>query len=411
MGNTYRGIGKEVPMPWQETCVMDERMAFVVDWQRDEMTFADLCRYYVISRKTGYKLIARFQAEGVDGLRDRSRAPHHHPNAVSEAVARAVVAVRQTHPSWGPKKIRAWLAHKRPEAIWPAESTIAALLDREGLVKRRRVRRHVPPHATGLSVCAVANDVWGVDFKGWFRLGNGERCEPLSLSDLASRYVLRLQAVARADTAHVWPLFDAAFREFGPPKAMRSDNGPPFASSGAGGLTELAVRLIKAGVVPERIAPGKPQQNGRHERLHLTVQQDTASPPAATRRAQQRRFDAFRRVFNEERPHEALGQRPPAALYDPPPRPYSGRLREPEYDADHVVRRVRQNGEIKWKGDLIFIGQALVGEPVGLIEIDDGRWRLRYGPIELGDIDPHGTFTRLRARARPRPKPQPQPPG
>ena len=398
-------------MPWEETCVMNERMAFLVEWQREEASMAELCRWFGVSRKTGYKLIARFQAEGVDGLKDRSRAPHHHPNAVSAAMARAVVGVRQAHPSWGPKKIRAWLGHKRPDAIWPAESTIAVLLDREGLVKRRRVRRHVPTHETRLRACAAANDVWGVDFKGWFRLGNGARCDPFSLSDLASRYVLRLQAVARPDTAHVWPIFDAAFREFGPPKAMRSDNGPPFASSGAGGLTALAVRLIKLGIVPERIAPGKPQQNGRHERLHLTVQQDTASPPAANRRAQQRRFDAFRRVFNEERPHEALGQLPPAAVYNPPPRPYSGRLREPDYDADHVVRRVRQNGEIKWKGDLVFIGEALIGEPIGLRETEDGRWRLRYGPIELGHIEPDGIFTRLKAGARPRLEPQPQPPG
>jgi putative transposase len=398
-------------MPWEETCVMDERMAFVVEWQRGETTMAELCRAFGVSRKTGYKLIERFLSEGVDGLKDRSRAPQHHPNAVSERVSRAVVAVRHAHPSWGAKKIRAWLERKRPETSWPAESTIAALLDREGLVKRRRVRRHVPSSPAGLSVCAAANDVWGADFKGWFRLGNGQRCDPLSLSDLASRYVLRLQAVERTDTAHVWPIFDAAFREFGPPKAMRSDNGPPFASTGAGGLTELAVRLIKVGVVPERIAPGKPQQNGRHERLHLTVQQETASPPAANRRAQQRRFDAFRRVFNAERPHEALGQLPPAAVYDPPPRSYSGRLREPEYDTDQVVRRVRQSGEIKWKGDLIFIGQALVGEPVGLIETEDGCWELHYGPIELGHIDPDGTFTRLKAGARPRLEPQPQPPG
>jgi transposase InsO family protein len=397
-------------MPWRETGVMDERMAFVVEWRRGEATMAELCRSFGVSRKTGYKLIERFESEGVDGLKDRSRAPHRHPNAVDEAVAQEVVTVRQAHPSWGPKKIRAWLERKRPGASWPAESTIGSLLDREGLVKRRRLRRHVPSSPAGLSACAAANDVWGVDFKGWFRLGNGQRCDPFSLSDLASRYVLRLQAVERPDTEHVWPIFDAAFREFGLPRAMRSDNGPPFASTGVGGLTELAVRLIKVGIAPERIAPGKPQQNGRHERLHLTVQQETASPPAANRRAQQRRFDEFRRIFNEERPHEALGQCPPAVVYSPPPRPYSGRLREPEYDADHVVRRVRQSGEIKWNGALIFISQALVGEPVGLTESDDGHWRLRYGPIELGNIDPSGTFTRLKAGARPRLEAQLQPP-
>jgi hypothetical protein len=255
------------------------------------------------------------------------------------------------------------------------------------------------------------NDVWAVDFKGWFPLGNGRRCDPLSMSDLASRYVLRLQAVERTDTEHVWPIFDAAFREFGAPKVMRSDNGAPFASTGIGGLSKLAVRLIKVGVYPERIEAGKPQQNGRHERLHLTVKQDTASPPAHTMRQQQHRFDAFRRTFNEERPHEALGQVPPAAIYHPSARSYGGRLREPEYPDDHQVRRVRRNGEIKWNGELIFIGLPLVGEPVGLAESETGDWDVVYGPIPLGSINPSGKFTRLMAGARPRHETQTQPPG
>ncbi len=391
----------EMPMPWQETRVMDERMAFIVDWQREEYGMAELCRRYEVSRKTGYKLRDRFVAEGMAGLVDRSRAPHHHPSAVPAAVEEAVLAVRRTHPSWGPKKIRAWLRARDGETSWPVESTIARLLDRHGLVTRRRRRRRVPPSAVALSPCVAANDVWGVDFKGWFRTGDGRRCDPLSLSDLASRYVLRLQAVAVPDGDHVWPVLDAAFREFGPPKVMRSDNGPPFASVGVGGLSWLSVRLIKVGVMPERIAPGKPQQNGRHERLHRTVKEDTASPPAADARAQQRRFDRFRRMFNEERPHEALGQTTPAAHYDPPPSSYGGRLREPDYHADHEVRRVRRNGEIKWRGALVFIGQALVGEPVGLEETEDGCWAVRYGPVALGTLDADGGFARVKPGARP----------
>jgi transposase InsO family protein len=402
---------KEVCMPWRETCVMDERMAFIVDWQRGEMTVSALCRYDGVSRKTGYKLIERFKAAGLGGLKDCSRAPHHHPNAIADEIAAAVVAVRVWQPTWGPKKIRAWLKDKRPEVAWPVESTIGELLDRHGLVKHRRRRRHVPPGANPLSPCVAPNDVWGVDFKGWFPLGDGRRCDPLSLSDLASRFVLRLQALERTDTEHVWPIFDAAFREFGPPKVMRSDNGPPFASTGVGGLSRLAVRLIKVGVLPERIAAGKPQQNGRHERLHLTIKQDTASPPAHTLRRQQRRFDAFRRTFNEERPHEALGQVPPARVYNPSPRPYSGREREPDYPDDHQVRRVRRNGEIKWNGELIFLSEALVGEPVGLVETETGDWNVVYGPVPLGTITPIGKFTRLKAGARPRLEPQTQPPG
>ncbi len=400
----------EMPMPWQETRAMDERMAFIVDWRREEYTMAELCRRYGVSRKTGYKLRDRFMAEGTAGLADRGRAPHHHPNAVSAVVEEAVLAVRRRHPSWGPKKIRAWLRRHDGETSWPVESTIARLLDRHGLVTRRRRRRRVPPSAVALSPCVAANDVWGVDFKGWFRTGDGRRCDPLSLSDLASRYVLRLQAVAVPDGDHVWPVLDAAFREFGPPKVMRSDNGPPFASVGVGGLSWLSVRLIKVGVMPERIAPGKPQQNGRHERLHRTVKEDTASPPAADARAQQRRFDRFRRMFNEERPHEALGQTPPAAHYDPPPNSYGGRLREPGYDADHEVRRVRHSGEIKWRGGLVFIGQALVGEPVGLEEIEDGCWAVRYGPVALGTLDADGGFARVKPGARPGLDPGARPP-
>jgi putative transposase len=410
MGNSS-GMFMEVGMPWTETRVVDEKMSFIVEWRRREVSFAELCRRYGISRKSGYEVRERFEADGLDGLKGRSTAPHHHPNAVSAEVEAAVVAVRCAHPSWGPKKIRAWLEAKHRQQRWPAQSTIGALLDRHGLTKRRRVRRHAPPGARALSPCLSANDVWGVDFKGWFCTGDGRRCDPLSLSDLTTRYVLRLQVMERCDGEHVWPIFDAAFREFGLPRVMRSDNGPPFAGTGVGGLSALSVRLIKVGVLPERIAPGKPQQNGRHERLHLTLKEETASPPAASWRAQQRRFDCFRRLFNEERPHEALGQTPPAQHYQPSTRAYSGRLREPEYAGDHEVRRVRHNGEIKWRGQLVFIGEALVGEPVGLAETEDGQWQVRYGPIELGSIDAAGKFVRRKAGVHPRLAPQPQPPG
>ena len=388
-------------MPWKETCVMDERMAFIVDWRRDEKTVAELCRFYGVSRKTGYKWIERFESEGVDGLKERSRAPRNHPNAVGWSETEEIVELRKKHGTWGPKKIKAWLSEHHPDTCWPAQSVIATILDRRGLVKHRRPRRHVPPNATALSSCVAANDVWGMDFKGWFRTSDGQRCDPLSVSDLASRYVLRLQVLERTDGEHVWPILEAAFREFGLPRVMRSDNGPPFASVAAGGLSPLAVNLIKAGVLPERIEPGKPQQNGRHERLHLTLKQETASPPAANLRQQQRRFDAFRRLFNEERPHEALGQTPPARHYNPPQtRSYHGRLREPEYAGDYEVRRVRHNGEIRWRNELIFISQVLTGEPVGLREIDDdGGWQVCYGPIGLGTVDAAGKFAAGASRA------------
>jgi putative transposase len=398
-------------MPWHETCAMDERMAFVVDWRRDELSFSALCRRYGVSRKAGYKWVDRYKAEGVDGLRERSHAAHRHPNAVEAAVIDSVVAVRMRHPLWGPKKIKAWIEAHHPAMVVPVQSTIAELLDRRGLVRRRRKRRHVASHGAPLSACVTANDVWGIDFKGWFRTADGARCEPLSLSDLASRYVLRLQVLDRIDGEQVWSIVEAAFYEFGLPRVVRSDNGPPFASTAAGGLSRLAVRLIKAGVVPERIAPGKPQQNGRHERMHLTLKQETANPPASTLRAQQQRFDAFRATFNEERPHEALGQATPAQHYDPPPRPYGGRLREPDYADIELVRRVRSNGEIKWRGQQLFLSEALIGEPVGLREIGDGSFELRYGPVVLGSINRDNTFTAHKASTSAGLARQPQPQG
>jgi len=253
-------------MPWRETDAMDEKRALLLSWLRGDATVSELSRSHEVSRKAVYGLLRRFEAEGWGCLEERSRAPHSHPNAVSAEIEAAVVALRRRWPNWGAKKLRARLARDAPEVAWPAVSTLSAVLDRHGLVVRRRRRPRVA--ASGpLSACSSANAVWGVDFKGWFRTGDGARCDPLSVSDLYSRYVIRLQAVERCDTASVWPVLEAAFREHGRPRAMRSDNGPPFASSGVGGLSRLAVRLIKAGVVPERIAPGRPQQNGHHERL------------------------------------------------------------------------------------------------------------------------------------------------
>ena len=373
---------------------MEERMAFVIEHGGGALSMAELCRCYGVSRKTGYKWIGRFASAGVDGLKDRSRAPHHHAHAMSAVVEEAVVAARRGHPTWGPRKLKAWLARHRPDEDWPAASTIGEMLRREGLVVRRRRRHRAPPRSAPFAACGAPNDVWCTDFKGWFRTGDGARCEPLTISDGYSRYLLRCQAVRRTDETHVWPIFDAAFREFGLPLVVRSDNGPPFASVAAGGLSPLAVKLVKAGVRPERIDPGAPQQNGRHERLHLTLKQDTASPPAPTVRQQARRFAAFRRLYNDDRPHEALGQTPPAAHYQPSPRRWSGRLEAPDYPDDHAVRRVRTSGEIKWRGRCVYISETLAGEPVGLAEGDDAIWTVCFGPVALGVIDRHGRLKR-----------------
>jgi len=371
-------------MGWTETCAVDERMRFMVAVEKGEESFAAICRRFDVSRRVGYKWLARFEEEGVAGLLDRSRAPLHHPQAIAPNIAERCLVVRRAHPTWGPVKVRAYLERDAPKTDWPVASTIGELFDREGLTVKRRLRRRSPPSSVPFAHCEAANDVWCIDFKGWFLTGDGKRCEPLTVTDAHSRYLLRCQALARTDTDHVWPVLDAAFREFGLPRYMRSDNGSPFASCGAGGLSKLSVKLIKAGVTPERIAPGKPQQNGRHERMHLTLLQDVADPPARSMRAQLERLRDFQRMYNEERPHQALDNATPSERYRPSARRFDGILREPEY-GDQDVRRVRLNGEIKLDGKFVYVNAALAGEPVGLVE-SEGCWTVSYGPIMLGTI-------------------------
>lgn len=373
-------------MVWKETCAMEERLRFVMAAVDNAEPFAMLCRRFGVSRKIGYKWLERYRNEGVAGLKDRLRAPLHHPQALTTAITERCLDVRREHPTWGPVKVRSWLEQHEPRTRWPASSTIGELFDREGLTVKRRLRRRSPPSSAPFAQCGAANDVWCIDFKGWFVTGDGARCEPLTLSDAHSRYLLRCQTLARSDGDHVWPVLDAAFREFGLPLRLRSDNGPPFASCGVGGLSQLSVKLIKAGVVPERIAPGKPQQNGRLERLHLTLLQDAATPPAPTLREQLRRLRNFQRVYNDERPHQALGNDTPAKHYAASPRRFDGVLREPSYSADHEVRRVRHNGEIRWQGATIYVSAALIGEPISLRENGDGGWTASFGPVVLGII-------------------------
>ena len=345
-------------MAWKETCVMDERMRFVAACVEGSESISELCRQFGISRKTGHKWLGRYRLEGAGGLEDRSRAPHGNSRGVDDETAAAVLSVRHRYPTWGPRKVRAYLVDCHPERHWPAASTIGNLFDWAGLTRPRKRRRRVPAQSFPFQSVAAPNDVWCVDFKGWFLTGDGTHVEPLTLSDAHSRYLIACVPVGRCDEAHVWPLVERAFRDYGRPRAMRSDNGPPFAARAVAGLSRLAVKLIKAGVLPERIAPGKPHQNGRHERLHLTLVQDTASPPARSLAAQMRRFARFRAIYNHERPHEALDQVPPARVYAPSWRTYDGVLREPGYGHGTEVRRVRSNGEIKWRGRKIFVSEG-----------------------------------------------------
>jgi len=292
-------------MPWKETCAMEERMRFVLAAKEAGAVMSQLCAEFGVSRTTGYKWLAQYDAEGVEGLKDRSRAPHWHGRAHDAELVAAVLALHDRY-GWGAKKLRCKLAEQHPDGPVPAVSTIDDWLAKDGRTTKRKRRRSCPPHAQPFATASEPNAVWTVDFKGWFRTGDGLRCDPLTLSDAMSRYLLSCQEVARPDHRHVQPVFEAAFCEFGLPLAVRSDNGPPFASTAAGGLSALSLWWIKLGIAAERIAPGKPQQNGRHERMHRTLKHETANPPAATLAEQQARFDAFREIYNPASEHPSV---------------------------------------------------------------------------------------------------------
>ncbi len=374
-------------MPWKETCPMDERMKFIADYLKNEWNLSDLCQYYGISRKTGYKWLARYQAEGPSGLHDRSRAPRHHPNAVHKAVQDRIVAFRVEHPYWGPRKLVHRLTQLEPATRWPATSTAGEILKRHGLTVPRRRKRRTPPYTQPFRESLQPNDVWCADFKGWFRTQCGTRIDPLTISDAVSRYLLRCQDLRRPTRTAAQAVFTAVFQQFGLPAAIRTDNGAPFASTGLGGLSRLSVWWLRLGIVPERIRPGHPEENGRHERMHRTLKQATAAPPRATPKAQQLAFDRFLTEYNQERPHEALDMQTPAQHYQPSPRPFPARLPEMEYPSGYLVRRVRSNGQIRWQGRLIFVSEVLIGQKVGLIQVDNGIWRLDFGALKLALLD------------------------
>ena len=387
-------------MPWRESCAMKERLMFIAAWLADEESRTGLCERYGISRKTGYKWAARYACDPLGGLVDRSHAPLNIPHKIEADIADLIAGLRRQRSSWGPRKLRVVLMKRHPERSWPAASTIGDLLHREGLVGNRRRRSAAVAQDQPFAPTRQANDTWCIDFKGWFRTHDGRRCDPLTVSDSYSRYLLACQIVPPTGDG-VQPVIERLLREHGLPRAIRSDNGPPFASTAAGGLSRLSVTWLKLGIRLERIEPGCPQQNGRHERLHRTLKRDTACPAAANPAAQQARFDRFRQIYNEERPHEALGQIPPAEVWQRSLRPYPCRVEDPVYPPDHAVRRVRSNGEIRWGGDLVFVSEALVGETVGVAETETGDWIIRFADLELGLID--RKTKKLRRFTAPRP--------
>lgn len=372
-------------MPWKATSVMQARLQFVADCLSAQEPMTVLCERYGISRQTGYKWTQRFAEEGARGLEERSRAPHHHGRATAAELVVELIQARQRKPYWGPKKLLAMLGRQYPDWPWPAPSTVADMLRREGLSEPRRRRRRALTVEQPFAAVNAANDAWCIDFKGWFRTGDGTRCDPLTVSDAHSRYLLGLEIIEPVTSA-VEKITDRLFGEYGLPARIRSDNGPPFASSGAGGLTRLSARWAKMGIGLERIYPGKPQQNGRHERMHGTLKAQTCDPPAQTAAEQQRWFDAFRQEYNFERPHEALDDEPPASLWTPSQREYPNRLEPPEYPGHFELRRVSNAGHFKMGAQHYFISHALKGDNIGLEPIDDGLWNILYYNTLLGRL-------------------------
>jgi len=366
---------------------MEQRVRFVLEYERGWHSMSELCKAYSIARETGYYWVRRYQQGGLEALQDRDRAPRQHPNQTPKAIEQVVLELRRAHMSWGPRKLKHVLEREQPEQVWPAVSTIGALLAREGLVIGRKKRRRAPPYSEPFAAAAAANRVWCADFKGWFRTADGERIDPLTISDAYSRYLLRCQAVEKSDGQPVRAIFESAFREYGLPQALRTDNGTPFASRAVGGLSRLAVWWIKLGIVPERIAAGHPEQNGRHERMHRTLKQETAAPAARDRRAQQRAFDRRRHEYNEERPHEALGMETPSARYTASSREYPVRIAEPEYGSAFQVRRVRHCGQFHWQGDSVFLSETLAGEPIGLLPMDERFYTVYFAAFPIARFD------------------------
>jgi transposase InsO family protein len=372
-------------MPWHQTDPVNERLQFVAAAQRGHQSMTELCARYGISRKTGYKLLRRFEDLGPEGLRDQSRSPHSHPNETSEAVQAALLRVRKAYPSWGSKKLLAFLTRERPDLELPARSTVDTILKRAGLVQPRSKRRHLRrEHAAPVVEVARPNDVWTIDYKGWFKVGDGTRCDPLTVNDAFSRKSLEIRALVAPKLENVKDRLLELFLTFGLPTHVLSDNGPPFGSSGLGGLTRLGVWMLKIGVEPVLIQPGRPDQNGRHERFHETLKAETASPPRSSIRAQQRSFDRFQRTYNEERPHEALDMRTPDEVYEPSTRTRFEEDYDFEYEGDLEVRRVRRDGAIKWQSGHVFLGEAFAGEVVGIEQVADGHSHVWIGTNRLG---------------------------
>jgi putative transposase len=373
-------------MPWKDLSPMNQKTQFVSEYLRHSLSFTELCQRYHISRKTGYKWIARFEADGPSGLADRSRRPHSSPEQTPETLRLAIIEARRRHPSWGAKKLLKLLERKEPQTAWPSRWTICEILKREGLVRAKTKRRKVGHPGKPTSIVEAPNELWCVDFKGQFKTRDGRYCYPLTVTDSYSRYLIGCQGLLSTETLGAKEVFTRLFKKYGLPAAIRSDNGTPFASTALGRLSSLSVWWIRLGIRPELIEPGKPQQNGQHERMHRTLKAETTRPPEANLEKQQRLFNRFMREYNEVRPHEGIEMKTPSTLYKDSPLLLPKEVPELVYPAHYETRLVSKNSGIRWNSQWVAVSQTCAGLHVGLEQVDHGLWDVYLGPVKLGRL-------------------------
>jgi putative transposase len=386
-------------MAWEISTVENLRLNLITDYLQNGESMTQLCLQYKVSRKTAYKWLHRYLDSGIEGLKDHSRAPKTPYIIYDDSYIDLAIELKLKHRTWGPKKILAALDRIYPNKEWPSPTRLYEIFKDHHLVTKRRFKNRVP--ATGpLGAMSNPNDVWATDLKGWFLTGDGQKFEPLTITDCASRFLIKCVYLPIHSVEYVWPIFEEAFHEYGLPLRVRSDNGPPFGTTGAGRLSRLSINLIKCGVVPEWIRPGHPEENGIHERFHLTLHQDIATPPKETLELQIQEMEQFCDVYNFERPHETLEMKVPGDCYQISPRRWDGKLRTPEYANNEIkMRKVSSRGCISVLDKNLFIGDVLIGEHVGLEEKDNGVYNVYYGPIFLGSIS-NGVFEKPRLKSR-----------
>jgi transposase InsO family protein len=373
-------------MPWSETNVMEQRIQFIADWLRRTHSVIDLCALYGISRKSGYKWLDRYLHEGPDWVLERSHEARVVANKTPLEVEQALMQMRARHPTWGARKLLHQVGLEQPVLMLPHQSTVCEMLKRNGLIKAKRRRRAIGHPGRPSAVVTCPNDAWSADFKGQFRLGDGSYCYPLTVTDNFSRYLLACKGLKGTLLEPTKAEFTRLFKEYGLPRRIKTDNGVPFAAATLGRLSQLSVWWLKLGVLPELSEPGKPQQNGRHERMHKTLKDEATKPPGANNGAQQRKFNVFRQEYNEVRPHEALEMSVPGEMYQASPRPMPSKLAPMEYPDRFEVRYVSANGGIRWRKQWVNVTSALVGEYVGLEAVDDGLWDVYFGVMKLGRL-------------------------